>query len=286
MKKLINLAICCQLSFQVGVAQNVEPETKTIEYKKIDTVSLVMELVYPPEMDPSEKYPGMVFFFGGGWVQGTIKHFERQANYFAKRGMVCFLVDYRVKNRHGTTPFDALTDAKSSIRYIRKNAARFNVDPNRLIASGGSAGGHLAAATAVIKGFNDPADDPNISAVPNALVLFNPVVDTGPASRAFDRIGEQYKDFSPLHNVRKGAPPTIIFQGTQDQWTPNETIQYYQMAMQSVGSRCDLFLYEGQQHGFFNFSASPEYYQKTVLEADRFLSSLGYLDGEPTIMKE
>jgi acetyl esterase/lipase len=225
----------------------------------------------------------MVFFFGGGWNEGNRLQFAPQANYFATRGIVCFLVDYRVKSRNGTTPFDALMDAKSAIRFIREHSHRFKIDPGKVIAAGGSAGGQLAAATALIAPHNDPQDNSLISCVPNALVLFNPVIDNGPGNRTFNSVGSGYKDFSPLHNISKGAPPTIIFQGTDDAYTPVKTIEYYQLVMQHVGSRCDLHLYAEQKHGFFNLSRSELFFKRTVIETDKFLSSLGLTHGSPTI---
>ena len=247
-----------------------------VVYKTIDTLDLTLEVYLPKVTNESETYPAMVFFFGGGWNGGSTAQFEPHATYFSERGIVCFLVDYRVNSRNKTTPFESLMDAKSAMRFIRKNAAAFQIDPYKIIASGGSAGGHLAAATALIEGFNDPNDDLNISTKPSALVLFNPVIDNGPGGYGFERIGEQFKDFSPLHNIREGAPPTVIFLGTKDELIPVETMNYYQTVMKKVGSRCDLFLYEGQPHGFFNFK-NPEYFEKTIREADRFLQSTGFL---------
>lgn len=253
----------------------------TVVYKTIDTLSLKMEIIYPDNLNSKEKYPAIIFFFGGGWNDGTPKQFEHQAEYFSARGLICFLVDYRVKSRQGTTPFESLKDAKSAIRYIRAQAINFHIDTAKIVASGGSAGGQLAAATALIKGFNEQSDDLSISCKPNALILFNPVIDNGPGGYGFERIGNNYKDFSPLHNITKGSPPTIIFIGTNDQFIPVETVQYYKKVMEKVGSRCDLFLYEGQPHGFFNFKkdspSSGEYYYDTLIKADKFLVSLGFI---------
>jgi len=159
-----------------------------------------------------------------------------------ERGLICFRVDYRVKSRQGTSPFESLKDAKSAIRFIREHAEDLHVDPQRIVASGGSAGGHLAAATALVTSFNEGSDQLSYSSVPNALVLFNPVIDNGPGGYGYERIGEAYKDFSPLHNIREGAPPTIFFLGTQDKLIPVETARYYKTVMEKVGSRCDLSL--------------------------------------------
>ncbi|MCK4853615.1 MAG: alpha/beta hydrolase, partial [Bacteroidales bacterium] len=242
-----------------------------------------MDIYYPPDMDNAKSYPAMIFFFGGGWNRGSVKQFEPHADYFSGRGIICVLADYRVASRQKTSPFESLKDAKSAIRFIRENAAAFQIDTGKIIASGGSAGGHLAAATALVSKFNEPGDDLSVSCIPNALVLFNPVIDNGPAGYGYERIGDAYKDFSPLHNITAGVPPTIFFLGTNDKLIPVETAKYYQRAMVNVGSRCELFLYEGQPHGFFNFR-NLEYYNKTVLEADKFLISLGYLTGKPEII--
>lgn len=254
-------------------------------YKKVDTVFLQMEIFLPPNIDSSKSYPALVFFFGGGWKNGGTGQFKQHAKYFSERGIACFLADYRVKTRQNTSPFESLKDAKSAIRFIRANAKKYHVDPTKIVASGGSAGGHLAAATALIKDYNEDSDDLNQSCIPNALILFNPVIDNGPGGYGYDRIGDNYKNFSPIHNILIGAPPTLFLLGTQDILIPVATAKYYKTVMEKVGSRCDLKLYEGESHGFFNYHKKSNYY-KTVYEADKFLTSLGYLKGEPTIKLE
>jgi len=254
----------------------------TISYKQLDSTVLNLVLNYPPGFNAEKSYPAIVFFFGGGWNGGSTDQFEAHANYFSQRGLICFRADYRVKSRQESTPFESLKDAKSAIRYIREHAGVLGVDPQKIIASGGSAGGHLAAATALITSYNEKNDPLSYSCVPNALILFNPVIDNGPGGYGYERVGEEYKDFSPLHNIREGAPPTIFFLGTDDRLIPVETARYYQTVMEKVGSRCDLFIYEGQGHGFFNYS-KLENYRNTVSEANHFLISLNYLSEEPEI---
>jgi len=277
--RLIGFSILFLMTGAISSAQEL------VEYKKIDTTKLSLEVHNPPEFDASKKYPAMVFFFGGGWVSGDRSHFLNHAKYFAKRGIVCFLADYRTANKHKTTPFESLKDANSAIRYVRQNASDFSIDPDKIIASGGSAGGHLAAATALTSGYDEVTDVSSISHVPNALVLFNPVIDNGPGGYGFVRVGEAFVNFSPLHNIRKGAPPTAILLGTKDALVPVETAEYYQKVMEKVGSTCELFLHEGQPHGFFNIG-NFEYYKKTVLEADGFLQKLGYLKEQPKVAIE
>lgn len=254
-------------------------------YKQIDTTRLFIEVFYPGQVDTTKLYPAIVFFFGGGWKSGNRSQFLPHAKYFSKRGLVCFLVDYRTESKNQTTPFESLKDAKSAIRFIRTNALKLGIDKTKIIASGGSAGGHLAAATALIDGYNENTDDLSVSCIPNALVLFNPVIDNGPGGYGYERIGSEYKNFSPLHNIKSGAPPTILFLGTKDSLIPVETAEYYKMVMEKIGSRCELKLYEGEGHGFFNYNKLDNF-KNTVMEADKFLQSLGFLQEEPVIQIE
>lgn len=254
---------------------------REIVYKTVDTTELKL-FVYAPAKIEKQAYPAIVFFFGGGWSKGTTDQFAPHAEYFAQRGMVCILADYRVKSRHNSTIAESVQDAKSAIRFLRKNAGKYHIDPDRIVASGGSAGGHLAAATATVEKYNENGDDLNISARPNALVLFNPAIDLGPGGVAYEWVGEDYRFLSPLHNLKAGTPPTVIFLGTEDKLIPVETVQYYKKVMERTGSRCDVHLYEGQGHGFFNFR-NTENYKKTVKQTDEFLISIGFLEGKPTI---
>lgn len=255
---------------------------KQVLYKQIDTTKLFVEIYNPEKVNPGGKKPAMVFFFGGGWKSGTRYQFLNQAKYFSQRGLVCFLVDYRVESKNHTTPFESVKDAKSAIRFIRKNALEFGIDTSKIIASGGSAGGHLAAATALISDYNENTDDLSISCIPNSLVLFNPVIDNGPGGYGYERVGKEYKNFSPLHNIREGVPPAIFFLGTKDNLIPVETAEYFRKIIEIVHGRCELKLYEGETHGFFNY-AKFDNYKKTVQETDKFLQSLGYLGDEPII---
>lgn len=255
-----------------------------VTYKVIDSVKLDLTFMYPPNFKKSKKYPCIIFYFGGGWNGGTTKQFKPQAEYFASRGMITVLADYRVKSRHKTTPYESVADAKSAIRFLRQHAKELNINPNKIVASGGSAGGHLAAACGVCPGLDENGENLNISSKANALILFNPVFDNGPDGFAHERMGDRWQEISPAHNIKKGAPPTIVFLGKEDHLIPVSTAESYKAKMEEVGSRCDLFLYDGVGHGFFNRTKyNGEFYQKTVREADLFLISLKYLKGKPTL---
>ena len=251
---------------------------KTAADAKGNKVELHLHVFLPEGHKADDKRPAIVFFFGGGWVGGSPSQFYPHAAYLASRGMVAVAAEYRVGKTHGTTPKECVADGKSAIRYVRSHAAELGIDPDRLAAGGGSAGGHVATATATVTAFDEPGEDTSTSAVPNALVLFNPVYDNGPEGYGYDRVKDYWRQISPLQNIRKGVPPAIVFLGTQDKLIPVATAKAFQAEMQRLGSRSDLMLYEGQEHGFFNFGRGDNAaYTKTVREMDAFLVSLGWL---------
>lgn len=255
-----------------------------VVYKTVDDVALRLYLFFPKDHVTTNLSPAAVFYFGGGWNAGTVEQFKPQARYLASRGMVTAVCDYRVKKRHGTDPFACVADGKSAVRWLRRNAKRLGIDPKRIAAGGGSAGGHVAATTGVVPGLEEKGEDPAVSSKANALLLFNPVFDNGPGGYGHERVKKRYREISPLHNIEKGAPPTIVFLGTKDSLIPVATAENYAAKMKEVGSRCDLHLYKGQPHGFFN-QRNKKHYYLTALAMDRFLISLGWLQGEPTIKK-
>jgi acetyl esterase/lipase len=236
-----------------------------------------------------------VFFFGGGWTNGSPTQFQPHCEYLASRGMVAMTADYRVASRQQVKAVSCVADAKSAIRFVRKEAARLGVDPNKIVAGGGSAGGHIAACTGVISAFDESTEDASISSVPNALALFNPAVVLAPVeglpprsqekTASFsDRMGTDPKAISPYHQVRKGAPPTIIFHGKDDPTVPLATVELFAKAMKDAGNACTLVAYGGQRHGFFNYGRGDnEYYRKTVKALDAFLVERGYLSGPDTV---
>lgn len=258
-------------------------------YKQTDTTALKIFVMKPANFEREKSYSTLVFFFGGGWISGRVTQFEPHAKYFSARGMITVLADYRVKSRHNTTPFDAVSDAKSVIRYLRQNAHELHIDTSKIAAAGGSAGGHLAAATATVPGLNDAADNLKINPRPNALVLFNPVFDNGPTGFGYKMIGERYPEISPIHNIRKGTPPTIVFLGTMDDLVPVKTAKLYKQKMEEANCRCDLYLFDGQKHGFFNYREDAKdgnrYFIETVTKTDFFLESIGYITGPPNILE-
>lgn len=272
----MNQKLIFLLFFFIGSIYAQQPD-QIKDFKIVGPDTLRMHVFNPKDL--STPLPAIVFFFGGGWNGGNPKQFYPHCQHLAELGMVAMAAEYRVYRRQSVLPFECVKDAKSAVRWIRTHANELSIDPNRLAAGGGSAGGHLAAATAVIDAYNDPQDDLSVSARPDALVLFNPVYDNGPDGYGYKRVNMYWPYFSPMHNLEPGTPPTIVFLGTEDPLIPVETAQKYQSIMQKNGDRSELYIYEGQKHGFFNYrDGNNEYYDKTVAEMDAFLRSLGYIE--------
>ena len=202
--------------------------------------------------------------------------------------MVACVADYRVASRDGVKPTECVADAKACVRWIRTEAGRLGVDPDRIVAAGGSAGGHLAAATAFLPGLDPDARDNAVSSAPNALALFNPALVLAPiqgvdlsgflANATVERLGCPPSDISPAHHVQKGAVPTLIHHGSADSTVPFSSAAKFTELMKASGNRCELARYEGQAHGFFN---KPPFLEETLRKTDEFLVSLGYLPPKP-----
>jgi acetyl esterase/lipase len=263
-----------------GAPRLTTAEVKTEEhvYKHTPQGDLNLHFYLPTDWKVADKRPVVLFFFGGGWRNGSHLQFVPQAEYFASRGLVAACADYRIESAHKTTPDKCVEDAKSAMRWLRAKAGEFGVDPERIVAAGGSAGGHLAAATAVLPGFDTPGENPSVSCKPNALILFNPALDV-PSMAVKDTDGKDIAaQFWPTRLLAKGVPPTIIFFGTNDRLLAGG--RDFFTKGRALGNRVELYTAADQPHGFFNRSPWNEV---TAREADRFLVSIGYLPGEPTL---
>ncbi len=246
-------------------------------YKKTPEGELVLHCYMPAEWKATDRRPVIVFFFGGGWKSGSYRQFEPQAQYFASRGLVAIAADYRVLNQHKTRPDKAVEDAKTAIRWVRVHAAKLGIDPDKVIASGGSAGGHLAAATALVEKFEDP-NGPQASCRPNALVLFNPFLNgKGRTIKGSDQ-SNIAEAISPTLYLHKNAPPAILFYGTNDPLLDQG--REYVAKCRELGVRAELYTASDQGHGFFN---RAPWIQQTTIQADAFLVALGYLQGPATL---
>jgi acetyl esterase len=293
----ISLSIAFWIISTSAIAQKNDPPqidcSKIVTYKHVENVELKLWMFNPPNHQSSDKSPAIVFFFGGGWNTGNPEQFVPHCQYLASRGMVAAVADYRVFSRHKVMVPACVSDAKSAVRWMREHAQELGIDPNRIAAGGGSAGGHLAASTAFLPKFDEPGENQKISSKPNALVLFNPaLILASPErndtilyevnSKNSQRFGPDPEDVSPFHHVNKNAPPTIIFHGTKDTTVPFESVRLFSEKMKESGNKCTVIAYKGQNHGFFNFGRDNNGpFIDTVNKIDSFLVSAGYLKAPP-----
>ena len=265
-----------------------------VVYKVVGDVKLHMHIFRPVKQKVN--VPAIVFFFGGGWRSGTPKQFEQQCRYLASRGMVTMTAEYRIRSLHDTLAKDCVEDGKSAVRWIRVNAKKLGVDPARIAAGGGSAGGHVAACTGVIKEFEAKGENAAISSVPNAMVLFNPpcVMAPVPGRKDFlnsenitslrERMGVPPEQLSPWHHVRKGLPPTLVLHGEADSTVKFWTSAAFVKKMKAAGNDAKLAAYPEELHGFFNYGRrSNKMFIATMRRTDEFLTKLGWLQGQPSI---
>jgi acetyl esterase/lipase len=233
-------------------------------YKKTSQGDLYLYLLRP-EGKRKEDLSAIVYFTGGGWVSGDVEGQIPNAAWFRDHGIIGIDADYRVKSRHGTSPLECIEDAKSAIRYVRAHAKELGIDPDRIIAAGGSAGGHLAACT-FLDGGEAPGEDLKISSKPDALVLHNPVLGEGFGKEFFIA----HPEFSPILNVRKGWPPTILSNGTKDQTTPFETAEKFERLMKEAGNICELIPVKDADHSC-DWPVSNPNFLPTLLRMTDFL---------------
>ena len=236
--------------------------------------------VFKPEgWSAEDQRPALVAFHGGGWASGDERAFYWQANYLASRGMVVICPNYRIKNTHGTTPVESTYDAMQAMQYVRAHATDLGIDPDRIAAAGGSAGGHLAAATATVRGYeSEESSLQGVSPRPNALVLFNPVLDTGPQGFGHWFIKPDWTVISPLNQMQGTQPPTLIFNGERDTTTTVERCIVYAEKMHQLGNRCEVVLYPDEYHSFFHKGKNTPCFADTLTRAVAFLEELGYLE--------
>lgn len=303
MRRFLMVVICLTgLAGQLRAQQSWPPqiEGERHVYKQVGETQLSLWVLRGGVANS----PAIVFFFGGGWTSGSPEQFLPQARYLAARGMTAVVADYRVASRQKVQAVSCVEDAKSAVRWLRGHAAELGIDPQRICAAGGSAGGHIACCTALIEGLDAAGEDVTVSAVPNALALFNPAVMLAPLEGSqlsepeaakmkslAARTGVDPLVISPVHHVRSGMPPAIIFHGTADTTVPFATVAEFEKRMVSAGNRCELKSFAGAPHGFFNLregrgrngERQREWHLRTLLQLDVFLTSLGWLQGEPAL---
>jgi acetyl esterase/lipase len=209
-------------------------------YKQVGPFQLDLHIFLPDSSTNDKKRPVIVYFYGGSWSEGKPDWFFYSCQNYAKKGWIACAVEYRIYSRQGTLPFEAVKDGRSAIRWLRQHADEYNLDTNRIVASGNSAGGHLALDCAMADKWNEATDDLRYSPVPNLLMINSGVYDLTDQNTAWIRKDLKNKDLaktiSPNYLVRKGLPPMLIIHGTSDGNVPYNTAKVFAEEMTDAGN--------------------------------------------------
>jgi dienelactone hydrolase len=255
------------------------PAGKEFIYKTSAGKPRRLEVYFPPKHDPAHaKAPGLILFHGGGWTGGNLSQFRTACAHFASRGMVCATAEYRMLTREAAASQPqgeslkrvCVTDAKSAIRWFKQHAGELGMDPKRLVAGGGSAGGHISALATLSPGLNDPADPGDIDLSVAAYLWFNP---------AFASDDEKDQAIDILQHIKTGTPPAIVFFGDKDTWKKGWDAAHAKWTSLGV-TNIELRIAAGQEHGFFN---KEPWRTVTLIAADEFLVKQGLLTGHSTL---
>ena len=243
----------------------------SIGYKETSKGDSLKIKIYYPKSTKKGLGISVVMFHGGGWKTGHMGQFYEHAKVMAANNITSILVQYRTQETHGTTPFDALKDARSAMRFIKQNATELKVDTTKLVAMGSSAGGHLALGTAMLNSYNDPKDNLNIDPSPTHLILLSSIIDCGPTGYGNKQVKEAYLKFSPMHTIAKDLPPLLMLFGDQDRHTSPQKAQEFAARWRKNGNSCELKIYPGQEHGFTGYVRSRENFNEMITTVLDFL---------------
>ena len=279
-------------------ASAAEPSTdvvveRDIVYGKVGKDDLKLDLARPEH--PTGLLPGIVYIHGGGWSGGNRSAYRNDIQEAAKRGYVAVTIEYRLtdpdKQGKAKNPFPAqIEDSKCAVRWLRANAEKYHVDPNRIGVTGLSAGGHLSLLVGVTgssKKFEGTGGNPDVSSQVQAVVnyfgptdlprmygyekrvdrLLDTLVGGTPQERA-----DQYKEASPITYVTKEVCPILTIHGTVDKLVPVDQAVSFDAAMKKAGATSELIIIEGQGHSFTGL-ANKQAREATFAFFDKYLKT-------------
>jgi acetyl esterase/lipase len=229
------------------------PGSEPFVFKKAGDVELRLHLVKPKDWIATDKRACLVTFFGGGWSSGTPSKSITYAKWGAKYGMVGVAPDYRTRKRFDAKPEDCVADGRAAVRWIQDHAAELGVDPAKIVVQGSSAGGHVAAWTAI----QDPvtsetASDPVPNPAAAGLILLWPVTDTGTngygGPKRFGNDEARANNLSVTGRMPVKMPPTLVFHGTADKTVKFENSQAFTEKMKGNGNLCELVVFADAPH--------------------------------------
>ncbi len=259
------------------------PGSEPFIYRKVGNAEMRLHCVKPKGWSVENRRACFVSFFGGGWSSGSPAKSIGWAKWAADQGLVGVAPDYRTRLRFDGTPEDCVSDARAAVAWVVAHAAELGIDPQKIIVEGGSAGGHVAAWTA-IPAAGPGNDSPAMTMQPAALVLLNPVTDTtasgygGP--KRFSNDAARAMACSIPDQMPARMPPAIVFHATGDTTVAYANSVAFKDKLVSQGNRCELVTFEGLGHSYNSSKfgeAGKAADKKTREDVATFLISLGLM---------
>jgi len=264
------------------------PGAEPFVFKKVGDVELRLHVVKPKDWKLGDKRACWVTFFGGGWTSGTPAKSINYAKWAAKNGLVGVAPDYRTRNRFNTQPEDCVADGRAAVRWIQDHAAELGIDPSKIVVQGSSAGGHVAAWTAIPDPVTpETASDPVPNPAPMGLILLWPVTDTGTngygGPKRFNNDEARANNLSVTGRMPAKMPPTLVFHGTADKTVKFENSQAFTDKMKANGNSCELVVFPDAPH---SPQSSKEGEKGKIVKAKIEDESLKFLEKIGLVTKE
>ncbi|MFA6002015.1 MAG: alpha/beta hydrolase [Thermoleophilia bacterium] len=238
---------------------------RDVTYCETGGAALKMDVYYPKTMNGPT--PSVIYVHGGGWTKGDKKEGAGAVAIpsLVDAGFLVVSINYRLAPDF---KFPAqIEDAKCAVRYLRSNAAHYNIDPDHIGAWGGSAGGHLVSLLGVTdgsEGFEGTGGYADQSSRVQAVVdMFGPSdlmkeFSGGAVGRALgmqvfgtsDQSSKVLAQASPVTHVSADDPPFLILQGEKDDLVPPEQSQELYDSLKAAGVPATLVMVENAGHGF------------------------------------
>ena len=222
-----------------------------VPYKEINGHSLDAHIFQPDTLKPGKEYPVIAMFHGGSFFEGKPDWFFNSAKAYAEKGWIAVAVEYRIADRHGNKIPQAISDGKSLVRFLRTNAEKFQIDPDKILVSGNSSGATIALALATTGEILDEKnEDLQISSRPDAVIVNAGLAHLREAGYWWQ---EDYSDefidkISPINNVQNDLPPILIFHGTKDNSVDIRSVREFAFQAKESGNDITFIELKGAPH--------------------------------------
>lgn len=251
-----------------GPSGGASAPTTTETYATVDGTDLKVDVWQPTGPPAATPRPAMIYVFGGGWVSGDRAQMPAYFQWLTGRGLTVFAVDYRLATPAKPTWDTAPGEIRCAVGWVRANAGRHGIDPDRIVLGGNSAGANLAMLAAYTAGDDRvppacPAADTSVRAVvqfygPADLAAAHRDTDSSSAREMMEThlggtpaaVPDRYRRNSPITYVRPGLPPTLILQGKRDSVVPAAQATDLAARLTAAGVPNSLVLLPATEHSF------------------------------------